>query len=110
MTPAERRAILFLAAVALLGGAVRAVRAVGASTDRPAGQQLALAAQRAAVDSAARGLARPRVGRGGRAAKAAKAAPAAPVGPVDMDRADAAALVRLPRIGPVLAARIIADR
>ncbi|MHB1299133.1 MAG: ComEA family DNA-binding protein [Gemmatimonadaceae bacterium] len=27
-----------------------------------------------------------------------------------MDRADAAALVRLPRIGPVLAARIIADR
>lgn len=118
MTASERRAILFLAAVALLGGLVRAVRAVGAGADRPAGQQLALAAQQAAVDSAARGLVRPRARRG-QAASGGKAkakgngkapAPAAPAGPVDVDRADAATLVTLPRIGPVLAGRIVADR
>lgn len=32
------------------------------------------------------------------------------LGPVDLDRADSAALERLPRIGPALAARIVADR
>ena len=32
------------------------------------------------------------------------------LGPVDLDRADSALLERLPRIGPALAARIVADR
>ncbi len=32
------------------------------------------------------------------------------LGPVDLDRADVAELERLPRIGPALAARIVADR
>ncbi len=112
MTPAERRAILFLAAVALLGALVRAVRAAGASADRPAGQQVALEAQRAAVDSVAQGLVRKRVshGRAGAAASSQAPSPARPVGPVDVDLADATALITLPRIGPVLAGRIIADR
>ncbi len=112
MTPAERRAILFLAAVALLGGLVRAVRAAGANADRPKGEQLALESQRAAVDSVARGLVRPRASRGraGAAASPRPATKATPVGPVDVDQADAAALIALPRIGPVLAARIVADR
>lgn len=108
MTPAERRAILFLAAVALLGGLVRAVRAAGARADRPVGQQVALEAQRAAVDSVAQGLVRLRAGRG--RTGAAASSPAKPVGPVDVDLADATTLITLPRIGPVLAGRIIADR
>src|SRR5690606_17195036 len=112
MTPAERRAILFLAAVALLGGMVRAVRAAGARAERPAGQQIALDAQRAAVDSAANGLVRPRASRAraGAGGRGRATAPAVPAGPVDVDRADATTLVTLPRIGPVLAARIVADR
>jgi DNA uptake protein ComE-like DNA-binding protein len=32
------------------------------------------------------------------------------LGPVDVDLADSAALERLPRIGPALAARIVSDR
>jgi competence protein ComEA len=39
------------------------------------------------------------------------AAPELPtLAPVDLDRADSATLERLPRIGPALAARIVADR
>ena len=99
MTPSERRALLFLAAVALLGGMVRAARASREAAERPEGTQPALVAQQAASDSAAANS------RAGRAA-----APAAPAGPVDVDRATAAELDVLPRVGPVLAGRIVADR
>jgi competence protein ComEA len=108
-TPSERRALLFVAAVAALGLGVRGLRAVtsGQDSDAPGA---ALAAQMAAVDSAVTAGGRPR-----RAKAAAKAAPpgerpsTAPE-PVDVDRADAAELDRLPGIGPALAQRIVEDR
>jgi competence protein ComEA len=133
-TPAERRALLFLTGVVCLGGAVRATRAVAAREPVPAAAERALEAQRAAVAAA-----REREGgraRGGRSAggqppraggrpteppaprlaprpaggRPARARPPAVVRIVDVDRAPAAELEALPRVGPVLARRIVADR
>src|SRR5919197_2316758 len=62
-TPSEKKALIFLAAVALLGASVRALRAVGA-LQRPQPQDtVALARQLEAVDSARR-AARRRAGAG----------------------------------------------
>ena len=46
----------------------------------------------------------------GHSAARTKAGQLPTLGPVDLDRADSAALERLPRIGPALAARIVSDR
>lgn len=120
-TPAERRALLFVAAVAVLGTLVRGASALRGPPPA-ASDRLALADQIARVDSAlASGGKRPgRVaaspprsgaGESGRsAAGASEARPAARPAPVDLDRADSAALDALPGIGPALAARIVADR
>jgi competence protein ComEA len=113
-TPAERSALLFVAAVAALGLGVRGCRAVRPAA-APLADRAALAQQLAAVDSAiASGGRRP--ARGPRGAKAHQGAPRAQattpaaVGPVDLDHASAVELDRLPGIGPSLAARIVADR
>lgn len=138
-TPAERRALLFLAGVACLGAGVRAAGAVRREPPRPE-QRSALARQLEAVDSAraagrskkrgagSRQLGAARDGRGERGprgqrreAKAERGVsqtppptPQAPyavtIGPVDADVATAAELEALPRVGPALAARIVADR
>jgi competence protein ComEA len=123
-TPAERKALLFLAGVIVLGASVRVVRAAR-DDDRtdPAGRA-ALARQLAAVDSARGGEAERRRARPSRASGGARRgsrprepAPASgadsaavPVIPVDLDVATEAAIEGLPRIGPVLARRIIEDR
>ncbi|MEJ7811228.1 MAG: hypothetical protein WKG32_12515, partial [Gemmatimonadaceae bacterium] len=55
MTPAERKALLFLSSLALLGAGVRAVRAVGGAPPRSAFAESGAAGLRtqiAAVDSA----------------------------------------------------------
>ena len=125
-TPAERRALLFLAGVALLGSVVRVARSAAAREPVPPAAERALAAQRAALDQAARERAQPPARAKGRRkgatppaaarpsprTRAGRRAPAAApvVGPVDVDRATAAELERLPRIGPALARRIVADR
>ncbi len=116
-TPAERSALLFVAAVAALGLGVRGCRAVRPAA-APLADRAALAQQLAAVDSAiASGGRRP--ARGPRGAKAPQGAPRPPrppattpaaAGPVDLDHASAVELDRLPGIGPSLAARIVADR
>ena len=126
-TPAEHRALLFVAALAALGVGVRGCR-VMLREPIPASDRQSLAIQMAAVDSAiAAGGRRPRSG-----SKAPPKAPAtAPSGSpakapsrsaaasntdapaarsIDVDRATAAELERLPGIGPSLAARIVADR
>jgi len=113
-TPAERRALLFVAAVAALGLAVRGGRALGPAA-APETDREALARQIAAVDSAITSGGRPRSrpGRGSTASTAEVAEPPAPVppsGPVDVDTASESELDRLPGIGPALAARIVADR
>ena len=110
MTAPERKALLFLAAVALLGAGTRVV-ATPRRADTPA-SRAALARQLAAVDSArerrpprARGRAS-----GGGKARAREPRTPPPAGPVDVDLADSAALDALPGVGPALARRIVEER
>jgi len=93
----ERRAFLFLMGVAAAGGAARLVR------------------PRAGAPGAA--LVAPHLAGGDIAAQAARARQAAeqtrPLArgeQVDLDRADAREIERLPRVGPELARRIVAER
>jgi competence protein ComEA len=125
-TPAERQALLFLAAIAVVGGGARTLSSNalardlsqaerGAARDTALGAR-ALDAQITAVDSARRSRA-PKRRRG--SATSASLGPSAPVGspaqaatsvPTDVNAATAAELERLPRVGPALAARIVAWR
>lgn len=133
-TPAERQALLFVAAVAALGVGFRGFRALG-DERQPAAAQVSLATQIRQVDSAitSAGVTRsrraaetteghPRAVSGGRVPRAAeedakrakdsKSANEDARGgePVDLDVASVQELDRLPGIGPALAARIVADR
>ena len=107
-TANERRALWFLAAVALSGSAVRLARArTPEVTTDPA-----LTRQLARVDSATARRAERSPGKGPRARErgaASMAAVPAP-SPVDIETATAGELDRLPGIGPTLAARIVAHR
>lgn len=124
VTPQERRALAGLAAIAALGTGSAVVRQwTSRHADTPA-SRAALRAQLVAVDSAQAASRRPRSGgsrarrmRPGRVARSGAAAappapvaPASPPAPVDLDTADSLALLGLPRIGPALAGRILADR
>ena len=126
-TPAERQALLFFAAIAALGVGVNAWRAVGGQA-APVGSRAELAAQIARVDSAVasspsreakaqkRGQGRPKRG----TITLGLPTPPGPKPPsssagraaskVDLDADSAAAIEALPRIGPALAARIVANR
>jgi competence protein ComEA len=126
-TPAERQALLFLAAVAALGVGVNAWRAVGGQ-GVVAGSQSDLAAQIARVDSVVatspsqddrlRRFTQGRVRRGSYTLglpsapppSPAKSATRTPPSAIDMDTASAVQMDALPRIGPALAARIVANR
>jgi len=117
-TPAERQAIAFLATVAVLGGGVRLLQARafdralqhatadasgdGQRRDGPAANAsaaVALDRQLSAVNEA-------------RAAKkkSSQKKSAVPSTPIDLDVASVEELDALPRVGPALAARIVADR
>ncbi len=131
-TTGERHALLFLAAVALIGAGARTFHTTQLARQVDSAEQLvsgrsdpdvgarALTSQIAAVDSA-------RAARANRPAKRSRAKatkadtpgsdataepirnPRAPV-VVDINHASAAELERLPRVGPALALRIIAWR
>ncbi len=118
-TAAERQALAFLAGVALLGGSVQVWRSRHAQTG--AAQQIVAGGERVdlqlqAVDSARAS----RTGKPKRARKSNRAADSVPrrnqtpreVVPlwIDVDVASARELEMLPRVGPALAARIVADR
>lgn len=139
-TPAERKALLFLAGVIVLGASVRVVRAARDDGNDDASTRAALAKQLEAVDSAHREGAGSGAGRRGRVAPArrpprryagraavtvpgtasansrtqapsgAAGAPSGPPPVVDLDVASQADIESLPRIGPVLAQRIVDDR
>ena len=113
MTPSERNALFFFSAVAVLGAGVRLYRASRGEEGPPASARAALEAQIAAVDSA-RASRASKGSRGSRAKERNRAPPpsssATPSIPLDLDTAPAESLLRLPRIGPALAKRIIADR
>ena len=139
LTSGERAALRWLLAIAGVGVGVQLTRHWRDSADASPLAAEALTRQLIAVDSAQRagrtsraGSKAPRrrsarpsrasptpdsatstvVRRSGRrrAVDAAAQQPTLVAVPVDIDRADSAALERLPRIGPALAARIIADR
>lgn len=102
-TAAERQAVAFLATVALLGGGVRLLQAFTferalAAAEAPAAAD-AVTAQIAAVDSARR-----------LKASSKSRAKSATDAPIDPDVATEAELDRLPRVGPALARRIVANR
>jgi competence protein ComEA len=99
-TQGERRALIFLAAVALLGAGSRAWRARHVQVPNEA-----LDRQLNAVDSATAARA---PGRTSRQQPAAANRP--PAARVDLDLATAAEIEKLPNIGPALARRIAADR
>jgi competence protein ComEA len=98
-TQSERKALLFFASVALLGAGWRTARTMGAA-EPSADSRSALATQIAVVDSVRAGRHRKT---GGSSSK--ESAP-----PIDVDAASAAELEALPRVGPALAKRIVADR
>ncbi len=122
MTPAERKALLFLGGLTLAGALARGVRAWRQSEPVPAASVRALEAQLEAVDSArrvdsARKQTRKQSSRvSRRASRAEKSrsgpAPGAPAAPlrVDLDVATAAQIESLPGIGPALAQRMVAYR
>jgi competence protein ComEA len=99
-TQNERKALLFFAAVAMLGAGWRTVRAIGAAEPGD-DERAALEAQIAAVDSVRSGRHRP-------PRRASSSKTAATI--IDVDQATAAELEALPRIGPALAKRIVDDR
>jgi len=134
-TPAERQALVFFAAVAALGIGVNAWRAVRGGDAVIAGSPGDLATQIARVDSAvASSPSRER--RLNASAKSARmransqsaslatrqppatsyqpptayGLPPTAIGPIDLDFASVAAVESLPRIGPALAKRIVANR
>ncbi|WP_373061077.1 ComEA family DNA-binding protein [Gemmatimonas sp.] len=131
-TPAERQALLFVAAVAVIGGGARVVSTASLARDLARAEQgpalntnlatRALDAQIAAVDSARRAkstgrgktstASAPRSGSSRRRVRSTldRATVPDPVPPIDVNHASAAELERLPRIGPALAARIVAWR
>ncbi len=102
-TKGERQALLFLAAVTLLGAGTRWFRARQAMVERGGlDRQIAAVEQR-------------RVGDGGaRTARRKKAAMASrivdSIARIDLDQAAPDAIERLPGIGPAMARRIVGDR
>jgi DNA uptake protein ComE-like DNA-binding protein len=117
-TPAERRALAVIAAIAALGVVARVVRSRHAQPQPTAAEVLALDQQiarvREARTSARSGGARPRSARRSTPRDSSSTRPASQpqreVVPVDLDTAGLAAIERLPWIGPSLAARIVESR
>ena len=125
-TSGEKKALLFLSSVLVLGSAARLVAAYQVPDATPA-EQAALQGQIRAVDSV---RAKRKPSGGGKRAGNARprqqpdssqvgmpAPPGWPASPgvggsalVDVDRASAAELEALPGVGPALAARIVAER
>ena len=124
-TSGERKALLFLGAVVVLGAGARGAAVLHSDKPPDAAARRALDAQIAAVDSARQHVASRKKGRKkakGRRTKAPESsAGAGPVSPpvpddpaipaiIDMDLASAAEIETLRGVGPALAARIVADR
>ncbi len=103
-TPAERKALLFLSIVLVLGASTRAYRTLHSHSPGDARARSALERQIKAADSARRsGLRKPN-------REKKQKAPPKPAGPVDLDVVTEKEIEALRHIGPTLARRIVADR
>lgn len=128
-TESERHALLFLAAVAVIGTGARAVRSARVGKELSAAERLAsprndsgaVGRQIGAVDSVRAGersRAKPSRRRGAAGSSSGPGMPIperekalpGPPSPIDLNVATASEIERLPRIGPALAQRIIAWR
>jgi competence protein ComEA len=114
-TKGERRALLFLAAVALLGAGTRAYRARPAAVDASDLDRQIAAVEASRTSDRRRAPARKgtRAGKGAASDGDRALPPSAPLSvrePLDLDRATEAEIDRLPGVGPVIAKRIVADR
>lgn len=110
-TPGERKALIFLSSVIVLGGATRLYRSRAEKGPVDPAAAEALRRQIAAVDSAV--ASKHKGGRRSRKKGSGAKAPAdPPVVPsiIDMDVAGTAEIETLRGVGPALAARIVADR
>lgn len=105
-TPGERKALLFLSGVLLLGGGVRAVRGVGGQEYVAPAAKAAIEQQIALVDSARKQGRKKGKGRRPKKPPPEVIAPAV----IDLDIASAEEIETLRYIGPALAKRIVADR
>ncbi len=103
-TPGERKALLFLGIVVILGGGVRVARAVGNGPDASPAAKAAIERQIEAVDSVRKHG--KKKGKGRKARKPEIVVPAI----LDLDIATADEIETLRGIGPSLAKRIVADR
>jgi DNA uptake protein ComE-like DNA-binding protein len=125
-TPGERKALLFLAGIAVLGGIVRVAGLRGEVRALPSEDLAALDRQLSASDSASKVAKATRSGGGGKRKQKvrsterapprasvesslrdqATAGPVFPLQPLDLDRASAMEIEALPGVGPALAERI----
>ncbi|MEO5902525.1 MAG: helix-hairpin-helix domain-containing protein [Gemmatimonadaceae bacterium] len=111
-TPGERKALLFLGAVIVLGGGMRAVRAIGSDAPVDTEARAAIDAQIDAVESARKSGKKSKGKRSkkgkGRAVTKVEIAPVS--SKIDLDIASGEQIESLRGIGPAMAKRIIADR
>ena len=103
-TPGERKALLFLGAVMLLGGGVRVAGAIGRPDQVSSEAKTAIERQMAAVDSVRKNS--KKKGKGRRPKPPTVIISAI----IDLDVASADEIETLRYIGPALAKRIVADR
>ena len=113
-TPGERKALLFLGAVIVLGGGMRATRAVTGTAPADREARAAIDAQIDAVESA-RKSGKKSKGKGKKAKKpkgeaVAKVEIASVSSKIDLDIATQEQIESLRGIGPAMAKRIVADR
>ena len=104
-TPGERKALLFLGGIFLLGGGVRVTRALAGTKEVEPHAKAAIERQIAAVDSV-----RKHGKKKGKGRRAKKAPPVVVPAIIDLDVANAGQIETLRYIGPSLAKRIVADR
>jgi DNA uptake protein ComE-like DNA-binding protein len=108
-TPAERNALLFLAGLIALGSGARVVK--GRQPPASAADSAALALHVARVDAARSGKgSKKSSARKGKSAKTPVSELLAGMPPIDLDEAAPSDIQKLPGIGPVVAARIAANR
>lgn len=109
-TPGERKALLFLSSVIVLGGGMRAAQAIGSTPPADSQARAAIDAQINAVDSARKGGKKKKGKKAPRARILAEVEVPLQPTKIDLDVATAAQIEALRGIGPSLAKRIVADR